>query len=165
MAEIYPKRGNTPVRQQTEEAIPVKQVSDDNLMKTRHIKAKLKNDQLRFNLKDKTSQIASLGLFALGMTGVVYDLQELEVFPKNATIYGMGFFFAGFTQFVSGICSWIKGNAFGAAAFTIAGAYWMSMTGMLVIAYLGWPKPPKETQWECSCLFGPFSTCSCSLVR
>lgn len=82
------------------------------------------------NMQVQKSAIANpgpLGLLAFGMTTVLLNLHNAGIIPLSVVIVAMGFALGGLTQIIAGIMEFIKGNTFGATAFTAYGLFWWSL--------------------------------------
>ena len=80
----------------------------------------------------KTANPAPLGLLGFGMATVMLNLANVDVFPVDITIIGMGLFVGGLAQFMAGLFSFRAGNTFNATAFCSYGVFWWSLTLCLV---------------------------------
>lgn len=70
---------------------------------------------------------APLGLLGFGMTTILLNLHNAAIIPLSAVILAMGLCLGGAAQIVAGIMEFIKGNTFGATAFTAYGFFWWSL--------------------------------------
>ncbi len=70
---------------------------------------------------------APLGLLGFGMTTVLLNLHNAELIPLSVVIVTMGFALGGAAQIIAGIMEYLKGNTFGATAFTAYGFFWWSL--------------------------------------
>ncbi len=80
---------------------------------------------------------APLGLLGFGMTTVMLNLHNADIIPLSIMIVAMGFALGGAAQIIAGIMEFMKGNTFGATAFTAYGFFWWSL---IVI----WGNPLKD---------------------
>jgi uncharacterized protein len=88
-------------------------------------------------LVDNTANPAPLGLLGFGMTTVLLNLHNADVFPMNTMILAMGIFYGGIAQIIAGIMEWKKKNTFGTTAFTSYGLFWLSLVGLILMPKLG----------------------------
>jgi len=77
------------------------------------------------------SQIADpapLGLAAFALTTFILSVFNAGLLPKSAevVILGVALFYGGLAQLFAGMWEFVKGNTFGALAFSSYGAFWMS---------------------------------------
>lgn len=87
-------------------------------------------------IKDATANPAPLGLFGFGITTILLNLHNIDMYAMNTMILSMGIFYGGIAQVIAGIMEWKKGNTFGATAFTSYGLFWLSLVGILVLPKL-----------------------------
>ncbi len=69
-----------------------------------------------------------LGLAAFAMTTFVLSCIRADLIPASleGTVFGLAFFYGGLAQFIAGMWEFVRGNTFGAVAFTSFGAFWLS---------------------------------------
>ena len=69
-----------------------------------------------------------LGLAAFAMTTFVLSCIRADLIPASleGTVFGLAFFYGGLAQFLAGMWEFVRGNTFGAVAFTSYGAFWLS---------------------------------------
>ena len=79
----------------------------------------------------KTANPAPLGLLGFGMTTVLLNLANADIFGVDIMIIGMGLFVGGLAQFIAGLFSFRAGNTFNATAFTSYGVFWWSLVVVL----------------------------------
>lgn len=97
------------------------------------------NDNMQnLSLQDTTANPAPLGLLGFGMTTVLLNLHNIGLFPLDAMILGMGFFYGGLGQIIVGIMEWKKNNTFGATAFTSYGLFWVTLVALILLPKTGW---------------------------
>ncbi len=80
--------------------------------------------------KEKVVTIANpspLGLLGFGLTTVLLNLHNADIIPLSIVIVAMGFALGGAAQIIAGIMEFVKGNTFGATAFTAYGFFWWSL--------------------------------------
>ncbi|MBD3248081.1 hypothetical protein GF382_02215 [Candidatus Falkowbacteria bacterium] len=81
---------------------------------------------------------APLGLLGFGMTTILLNLHNADIFPLGSMILAMGIFYGGIAQIIAGIMEWKKENTFGMTAFISYGLFWLSLVAILVMPKLGW---------------------------
>ncbi|TDW29737.1 acetate uptake transporter [Cryobacterium psychrophilum] len=75
---------------------------------------------------------AALGLGAFALTTFVLSLANSGLIPTaGAAVIGLAVFYGGIAQFAAGMWEFIKGNTFGATAFTSYGAFWLAFWWLL----------------------------------
>jgi succinate-acetate transporter protein len=69
-----------------------------------------------------------LGLAAFAMTTFVLSCVNTRLIPATTepVVFGLAFFYGGLAQLLAGMWEFVKGNTFGAAAFSSFGAFWLS---------------------------------------
>ena len=69
-----------------------------------------------------------LGLAAFAGTTFFLSTVNAGLLPKSveAGVFGLAFFYGGLAQLLAGMWEFVKGNTFGALAFTSYGAFWLS---------------------------------------
>jgi succinate-acetate transporter protein len=69
-----------------------------------------------------------LGLAAFAATTFFLSTVNAGLLPKTveAGVFGLAFFYGGLAQMLAGMWEFVKGNTFGALAFTSYGAFWLS---------------------------------------
>jgi uncharacterized protein len=69
-----------------------------------------------------------LGLAAFAGTTFFLSTVNAGLLPKSveAGVFGLAFFYGGLAQVLAGMWEFVKGNTFGALAFTSFGAFWLS---------------------------------------
>lgn len=77
---------------------------------------------------------APLGLAAFALTTFMLSTFNAGLLPKSAevAILGVALFYGGLTQLFAGMWEFVKGNTFGALAFSSYGAFWMSLWYLFV---------------------------------
>jgi uncharacterized protein len=99
------------------------------------------------------SQIADpapLGLAGFALTTFMLSTFNAGILPKTAevAILGVALFYGGIAQLFAGMWEFVKGNTFGALAFSSYGAFWMSLWYLIVHAHL-----PKADAWTIFTLY------------
>lgn len=99
--------------------------------------------------QDTTANPAPLGLLGFGMTTILLNLHNVGLYPINSMILGMGLFYGGLAQILTGLMEWKKGNTFGTAAFTSYGFFWLSLVATWVYPKLriGDAPSPDSMGW------------------
>jgi uncharacterized protein len=84
---------------------------------------------------------APLGLACFALTTFMLSTFNAGILPKSAevAILGVALFYGGLTQLFAGMWEFVKGNTFGALAFSSYGAFWMSLWYLIV--HSGLTKP------------------------
>lgn len=69
-----------------------------------------------------------LGLAAFAMTTFVLSCVNTRLIPAatEPVVFGLAFFYGGLAQLLAGMWEFVKGNTFGALAFSSFGAFWLS---------------------------------------
>ena len=69
-----------------------------------------------------------LGLAAFAMTTFVLSCVNAGFLPKSVegVVLGLALFYGGIVQVLAGMWEFVKGNTFGAVAFSSYGAFWLS---------------------------------------
>src|SRR5881396_3146764 len=116
-------------------------------------------------LRDTTGNPAPLGLLGFGMTTVLLNLHNAGFYELNSMILAMGICYGGAAQIFAGIMEWRKGNTFATTAFLSYGLFWFSLVTLIILAKLGWPRPPPATAMAPSLPCGACSQQSCSWAR
>lgn len=77
---------------------------------------------------------APLGLAAFALTTFILSTFNSGLLPKSAevVILGVALFYGGLAQLFAGMWEFVKGNTFGALAFSSYGAFWMSFWYLIV---------------------------------
>ncbi len=81
---------------------------------------------------------APLGLLGFGMTTVLLNMHNADLFSMSGMILAMGIFYGGIAQIIAGILEWRKQNTFGMTAFISYGLFWLSLVGIIVMPEMGW---------------------------
>jgi uncharacterized protein len=94
------------------------------------------------------SQIADpapLGLACFALTTFMLSTFNAGILPKSAevAILGVALLYGGLTQLFAGMWEFVKGNTFGALAFSSYGAFWMSLWYLIVHAHLAKADAPQ----------------------
>ncbi len=74
-----------------------------------------------------------LGLAAFAMTTFFLSSVNAGIIPKTteAGVLGLALFYGGIAQLLAGMWEFVKGNTFGAVAFSSYGAFWLSFWYLL----------------------------------
>jgi len=79
---------------------------------------------------------APLGLFGFGMTTVLLNLANANVYALSSPVLATGIFFGGFAQIIAGLLEFRKGNTFGMVAFLSYGFFWESFVFIFILPTL-----------------------------
>ena len=75
---------------------------------------------------------AALGLAGFAMTTFVLSLANAGfIAGAGAAVLGLALFYGGIAQLLAGMWEFVKGNTFGAVAFSSYGAFWLSFWFLL----------------------------------
>ncbi len=75
---------------------------------------------------------AALGLGAFALTTFVLSLANSGIVGgAGAAVLGIALFYGGLAQLAAGMWEFVKGNTFGATAFTSYGAFWLAFWWLL----------------------------------
>ena len=75
---------------------------------------------------------AALGLAGFAMTTFVLSLANVGLIPgAGSSVLGLALFYGGLAQLLAGMWEFVKGNTFGAVAFSSYGAFWLSFWWLL----------------------------------
>jgi len=90
-------------------------------------------------MSEKLANPAPLGLMGFGMTTVLLNLHNADLFGLDSMILAMGIVYGGMAQIIAGIMECKKGNTFGTTAFTSYGLFWLSLVILKLMPkiYLG----------------------------
>jgi hypothetical protein len=98
-------------------------------------------------MSEKLANPAPLGLLAFGMTTVLLNLHNADLFPLNSMILAMGLCYGGLAQIIAGSMEFKKGNTFGMVAFSSYGFFWWSLVALIFIPSLGLGVAPSDSAW------------------
>jgi len=98
-----------------------------------------------------------LGLMGFGMTTVLLNIHNLGFFPIDSMILAMGIFYGGIGQIIAGTMCFKRGDTFGTTAFISYGLFWLSLSGLIIMPYMGLPASPKEFIGAYLLLWGLFT--------
>jgi len=107
-----------------------------------------------------------LGLAAFAATTFFLSTVNAGLLPATveAGVFGLAFFYGGLAQVLAGMWEFVKGNTFGAVAFTSYGAFWLSF--WYLANNLPMPRPPTSaTRSPPTCWSGRSSPPTCSSRR
>jgi len=88
---------------------------------------------------------APLGLLGFGLTTVLLNMHNAELFSLGSMILAMGIFYGGIAQVIAGILEWRKENTFGMTAFISYGLFWLSLVGIIIMPKLGWASAAEKS--------------------
>lgn len=86
---------------------------------------------------------AALGFLGLGMTLLLFTLNQAGLLPLNNSSLATGLFYGGLGQLLVGMMEYHRKNAFGAVAFTAFGFFWLSLIALFVSPMIGWSGAPQ----------------------
>lgn len=77
----------------------------------------------------KVADPAPLGLAAFGLTTIMLSSANAGLWHSvgGAAVVGTALFYGGLTQLLAGMWEFMRGNTFGATAFSTFGAFWLSV--------------------------------------
>jgi hypothetical protein len=84
-------------------------------------------------LSEKLANPAPLGLLGFGLTTVLLNLANANLFPLNSMILAMGLAYGGLAQIIAGAMEFKKGNTFGMVAFSSYGFFWWSLVALVLL--------------------------------
>lgn len=89
-------------------------------------------------VKSNMADPGPLGLAAFAATTLVLSAGNAGLIPKEAVpvVFMLAFWYGGLVQVIVGAFEMVKGNVFGATAFTSYGAFWMVFASMEVLLSL-----------------------------
>lgn len=97
-------------------------------------------------MSGKIANPGPLGLAAFGLTTLILNFVNAEIIPAESIgmVLPMGLFYGGACQIYAGMWEMNKGNTFGATAFASYGAFWLGLSLMFLLQYVGIISPvPK----------------------
>jgi hypothetical protein len=84
-------------------------------------------------LSEKLANPAPLGLLGFGLTTVLLNLANANLFPLNSMILAMGLAYGGLAQIIAGAMEFKRGNTFGMVAFSSYGFFWWSLVALVLL--------------------------------
>ena len=97
---------------------------------------------------------APLGLCGFALTTFVLSAFNAGLFTNAQIVIGLAIFYGGLGQLLAGMWEFRSGNTFGALAFTLYGAFWISYYVFVhFLAPARWGRSPLPR--ACSCSAGP----------
>jgi uncharacterized protein len=100
-------------------------------------------------IRDTSANPAPLGLTGFGLTTILLNIHNAGFYPNNSMILGMGLFVGGLAQIIAGVLESKKNNTFGTTAFTLYGAFWLSLVAIWALPRLGLAEKADETAMGC----------------
>ena len=88
--------------------------------------------------ENNSANPAPLGLLGFGMTTVLLNMHNADLFSLGSMILAMGIFYGGIAQIIAGIMEWKKNNTFGMTAFISYGLFWLSLAAIIIMPEIGW---------------------------
>lgn len=82
---------------------------------------------------------AALGLGGFALTTFILSIVNAELIPKESLgmVLPMGLFYGGMAQFCAGMWEMKRGDTFGATAFSSYSAFWIGLSTMIIMEYMG----------------------------
>jgi succinate-acetate transporter protein len=94
--------------------------------------APVQNPVLRPAFASTIADPGALGLAGFALTTFVLSLANSGMIAgAGAAVLGIALFYGGIAQLLAGMWEFVKGNTFGAVAFTSYGAFWLSFWWLL----------------------------------
>lgn len=91
------------------------------------------SDSTAPTLASKIADPGPLGLAGFALTTFVLSMANAGfISAAGAAVVGLALFYGGIAQLCAGMWEFVKGNTFGAVAFTSYGAFWLSFWWLLV---------------------------------
>jgi succinate-acetate transporter protein len=100
-------------------------------------------------IRDSSANPAPLGLTGFGLTTILLNIHNAGFYPNNSMILGMGLFVGGLAQIIAGVLESKKNNTFGTTAFTLYGAFWLSLVAIWALPGLGLAAKADDTAMGC----------------
>ena len=102
-----------------------------------------------------------LGLAAFAGTTFFLSVVNTSMLSGSVegAVLGLALFYGGIAQLLAGMWEFVKGNTFGALAFSSYGGFWLSFWYLVDHVVAGWraaaPRPPTSTTPSgCTCWSG-----------
>ena len=95
---------------------------------------------------------AALGLAGFGFTTILLNVVNLGLANhglETSLVMTMGFFFGGLCQLIAGYWSFVRGEIFGATAFSAFGSFWETFAFWLLLKQLGVVGEPSGAGIAC----------------
>ena len=119
---------------------------------------------MRVMRKEPTSP-SPLGLTAAGITTVILSLHNIGLYPLDSMTLATCVFCGGLAQMIAGVMEFRKTNTFAATAYTLYGAFWLTMVALLVSSRMDWQPPNTVAVGWHMILWGVFSAFMCVGAR
>ena len=84
-------------------------------------------------MSEKLANPAPLGLLGFGLTTVLLNLANANLFPLNSMVLAMGLAYGGLAQIIAGAMEFKRGNTFGMVAFSSYGFFWWSLVALVLL--------------------------------
>ena len=110
-------------------------------------------------IKDTSANPAPLGLTGFGLTTILLNIHNAGFYPNNSMILGMGLFVGGLAQIIAGVLESKKNNTFGTTAFTLYGAFWLSLVAIWALPGLGLAEKADPAAMGCYLAVWGLFTC------
>ena len=79
---------------------------------------------------------APLGLLGFGLTTILLNLANANIYALSSPVLAMGIFYGGFAQIIAGLLEFRKGNTFGMTAFLSYGFFWETFVFIFILPTL-----------------------------
>lgn len=76
---------------------------------------------------------APLGLLGFGLTTILLNFANANVYALSSPVLAMGIFYGGFAQIIAGLLEFRKGNTFGMTAFLSYGFFWETFVFIFIL--------------------------------
>lgn len=84
-------------------------------------------------MNDQIANPAPVGLMGFSLTTILLNVHNAGMTELDSAIMGMGLFVGGLAQLLAGMFEFKKNNLFGATAFTLYGAFWLSLVAIWIL--------------------------------
>lgn len=119
-----------------------------------------KNEVNQSPNKDKFGSTSPLGSLGFGMATVMLNLANAGCYTINGMVLGMGFWYGGLGQLISGVFEIIKGNTFSATTTLSSACFWFSFVTMWICpSSLGCAETSNESLATFNLVWGIFTAC------
>ncbi len=109
-----------------------------------------------------TTQPASMGILALGITTGLASLYSIGLLAADSKLLKTGLIWGGFWLILIGILEWRRNSLLGATAFTSFGLFWLSLVAMILLPAGGWGRAPQPSSLAAYLsVWGMFSAVLC----
>lgn len=106
------------------------------------------------------SNPAPLGFLGFGITTILLNIYNLEIFGLSSAVLALGLLYGGIAQIIAGTVEWRNKSTFFATVFTSFGLFWLSMVALIVLPRLGLiGEATKDTMIAYLMIWGFFTLC------